>query len=49
MLVWSDMFARFQELIPQIPPGTIVVPWGYDRAVYEPYWKPFAESSREAP
>jgi len=44
-LVWSDMFAQYPELIPQIPPGTIIVPWGYDRTVYQPYWKPFAESS----
>ena len=45
MLVWSDMFAQYPELIPQIPAGTIVVPWGYDRTVYEPYWKPFENSS----
>jgi len=45
LLVWSDMFARYPELIAQIPPGTIVVPWGYDRTVYEPYWKPFENSS----
>ena len=45
ILVWSDMFARYPDLIPQIPAGTIVVPWGYDRTVYEPYWKPFANSS----
>jgi hexosaminidase len=45
MLIWSDMFARYPELIPQIPAGTIVVPWGYDRTVYEPYWKPFTNSS----
>ena len=45
MLVWSDMFSHYPELIPKIPPGTIVVPWGYDRTVYQPYWKPFAESS----
>jgi len=44
MLVWSDMFARYPDLIPQIPSGTIVVPWGYDRTVYEPYWKPFENS-----
>jgi hypothetical protein len=45
LLVWSDMFARYPDLIPQIPAGTIVVPWGYDRTVYEPYWKPFENSS----
>ena len=45
VLVWSDMFALYPELIPQIPPGTVVVPWGYDRTVYQPYWKPFAESA----
>lgn len=43
-MVWDDMFARYPDLIPQIPAGTIVVPWGYDRTVYEPYWKPFADS-----
>jgi hexosaminidase len=45
VLVWSDMFALYPELIPRIPPGTVVVPWGYDRTVYQPYWKPFAEST----
>ncbi len=45
ILVWSDMFAQYPELISQIPVGTIVVPWGYRRTVYEPYWKPFANSS----
>jgi hypothetical protein len=45
LLVWSDMFARYPDLIPQIPPGTIIVPWGYDRTVYEPYWKPFENST----
>ena len=45
VLFWSDMFALYPELIPQIPPGTIVVPWGYERTVYQPYWKPFAEGS----
>ncbi len=45
VLVWSDMFAKYPDLIPQIPAGTIVVPWGYDRTVYEPYWKPFENSS----
>lgn len=44
VMVWDDMFARYPELIPQIPPGTIMIPWGYDRTVYQPYWKPFAES-----
>ena len=43
VMVWSDMFAKYPALISQIPPGTIVVPWGYDHTVYEPYWKPFAE------
>jgi len=42
VLVWSDMFAKYPSLIPQIPRGTIVVPWGYEHTVYEPYWKPFA-------
>lgn len=42
VMVWSDMFAKYPNLIPQIPPETIVVPWGYDHTVYEPYWKPFA-------
>lgn len=42
VMVWSDMFAKYPKLIPQIPPGTIVVPWGYEHTVYEPYWKPFA-------
>jgi hypothetical protein len=37
VLVWDDMFARYPELIPQIPAGTIMAPWGYDRTVYEPY------------
>ena len=45
VLVWSDMFCRYPTLIPEIPAGTIVVPWGYDRTVYEPYWKPFEHSS----
>jgi hypothetical protein len=44
LVVWSDMFAQYPNLIAQIPAGTIVVPWGYDRTVYEPYWKPFADS-----
>ena len=44
VLVWSDMFSKYPNLIPEIPEGTIVVPWGYDRTVYEPYWKPFADS-----
>jgi hexosaminidase len=44
LLVWSDMFATYPELIPRIPPGTVIVPWGYDPTVYEPYWKPFAAS-----
>lgn len=43
-LVWDDMFARYPELIPKIPPGTILCPWGYDRTVYQPYWQPFASS-----
>jgi hypothetical protein len=42
MLVWSDMLAKYPSLIPKIPSGTIVVPWGYDATVYEPYWAPFA-------
>jgi len=42
MLVWSDMLAKYPSLISKIPPGTIVVPWGYDATVYEPYWAPFA-------
>jgi hexosaminidase len=42
VMVWSDMFAKYSALIPQLPPGTIVVPWGYEHTVYEPYWKPFA-------
>jgi hypothetical protein len=45
VLLWSDMFARYPDLIPQIPADSIVVPWGYDRTVYEPYWKPFENSS----
>ncbi len=44
LLVWSDMFSHYPDLIPQIPKGTIIVPWGYDRTVYQPYWKPFADS-----
>jgi hypothetical protein len=44
LLVWSDMFAQYPNLIPLIPEGTIIVPWGYDRTVYEPYWKPFENS-----
>ena len=44
LLIWSDMFAQYPDLIPQIPPGTVIVPWGYDRTVYQPYWKPFEES-----
>jgi hexosaminidase len=44
LMVWSDMFARYRELIPKIPPGTIMVPWGYEPSV-PGYWKPFAESS----
>ena len=44
LLVWSDMFATYPELIPRIPAGTVIVPWGYDPTVYEPYWKPFADS-----
>jgi hypothetical protein len=44
LLVWSDMFAQYPDLIPLIPEGTIIVPWGYDRTVYEPYWKPFENS-----
>ncbi|HKT12295.1 MAG TPA: family 20 glycosylhydrolase [Terriglobia bacterium] len=43
VMVWSDMFAKYPKLVPQIPPGTILVPWGYDHTVYQPYWKPFAE------
>ncbi|HEX5413691.1 MAG TPA: beta-N-acetylhexosaminidase [Terriglobia bacterium] len=43
--VWSDMFAKYPALIPQIPRGTIVVPWGYEHTVYEPYWKPVASLS----
>ncbi|TAM78966.1 MAG: hypothetical protein EPN47_19845, partial [Acidobacteria bacterium] len=42
VMVWSDMFSKYPALIPQLPPGTIVVPWGYEHTVYEPYWKPFA-------
>ncbi|HZT68150.1 MAG TPA: hypothetical protein VFC10_00155 [Terriglobia bacterium] len=42
VMVWSDMFAKYPKLISQIPPGIIIVPWGYDHTVYEPYWKPFA-------
>lgn len=42
VMAWSDMFAKYPALIPQIPGGTIVVPWGYEHTVYEPYWKPFA-------
>jgi hypothetical protein len=45
LLVWSDMFSRYQDLIPQIPPGTVVVPWGYDRTVEQYYWRPFANST----
>lgn len=43
VLMWSDMFSKYPELIPLIPSGTIVVSWGYDPTVYEPYWKPFAD------
>jgi hypothetical protein len=42
VLLWSDMFSKYPEMIPKIPPGTILVPWGYDATVYEPYWAPFA-------
>jgi hexosaminidase len=42
VLVWSDMLAKYPKLISSIPAGTIVVPWGYDATVYEPYWAPFA-------
>jgi hexosaminidase len=42
VLVWSDMLAKYPSLISKIPSGTIVVPWGYDATVYEPYWAPFA-------
>ena len=42
VLVWSDMFSAYPEMIPKIPSGTILVPWGYDATVYEPYWAPFA-------
>jgi hexosaminidase len=45
VMVWSDMFSKYPEYIDQLPPGTIVVPWGYDREVYEPYWKPFTEGA----
>jgi len=45
VMVWSDMFAKYPTLIPQIPSGTIIVPWGYEHTVYEPYWKPFATLS----
>ena len=44
VLVFSDMFTHYPELIPQIPSDTILVPWGYDRTVYQPFWAPFAES-----
>jgi hypothetical protein len=43
VMVWSDMFSKYPELIPLLPAGTFLVPWGYDRKVYEPYWKPFAD------
>jgi hexosaminidase len=42
MLIWSDMLSKYPKLLTRIPAGTIVVPWGYDATVYEPYWKPFA-------
>lgn len=42
LMVWSDMFAKYPKLIPQITLRTIVVPWGYDLALFEPYWKLFA-------
>lgn len=42
VMMWSDMLSKYPNLISQVSPGTIVVPWGYDRTVYEPYWKPFA-------
>jgi hexosaminidase len=45
VLMWSDMFAQYPELTAQIPAGTIMVPWGYDRTVYQPHWKPFENSS----
>ncbi len=45
VMLWSDMFAKYPEFIPSIAPGTIIIPWGYDRQVYEPYWKPFEEGS----
>jgi hypothetical protein len=44
VMVWSDMFARYRELIPRIPPGTILVPWGYGPSELG-YWRPFADSS----
>lgn len=43
-MVWDDMFSRYPEMIAKIPPGTILCPWGYDRTVYQPYWKPFENS-----
>ncbi len=43
VMAWSDMFSKYPDLIPSLPAGTILVPWGYDRKVYEPYWKPFAD------
>ncbi|MGD0128836.1 MAG: beta-N-acetylhexosaminidase [Terriglobia bacterium] len=45
VLLWSDMFSKYPEMIPKIPSGTILVPWGYDATVYEPYWAPFASLS----
>ncbi len=45
VMVWADIFSKYPEIIPQLPPDTIVVPWSYGpEKEYKHFLTPFASS-----
>jgi hypothetical protein len=42
-MVWGDIFKKYPEIIRELPPGTVVVPWDYGpTSDYKPFLAPFA-------
>jgi hypothetical protein len=42
VMVWGDIFRKYPEIIPELPAGTVVVPWEYGpTSDYKPFLAPF--------
>lgn len=45
VMVWGDIFKKYPEIIPELPAGTVVVPWEYGpTSDYKPYLAPFVST-----